>query len=130
MVLSRRTTLWLKSTRDQLNRPGEVNLMLVMSGSDRGKLLRLVNTNGAPFYGSQISRMPPLAQDFIDHVSRLITAQRPDLAPVDGATLVQASHGSAVAVMFSAPDDVAAALRRRIDDAGQGAVGWLDEMSG
>ncbi|MCU0927134.1 MAG: ATP-binding protein [Hydrogenophaga sp.] len=80
----------LKSARDQLNRPGEVNLMLVMSGSDRDKLLRLVNTNGAPFYGSQISRMPPLGQDFIDHVSRLITAQRPDLAPVDGATLLRA----------------------------------------
>ncbi len=80
----------LKSARDQLNRPGEVNLMLVMSGSDRDKLLRLVKTNGAPFYGSQISRMPPLGQDFIDHVSRLITAQRPELAPVDGAMLLQA----------------------------------------
>jgi hypothetical protein len=80
----------LKSARDQLNRPGEVNLMLVMSGSDRDKLLRLVNTNGAPFYGSQISRMPPLGPDFIDHVSRLITAQRPELAPVNGATLLQA----------------------------------------
>ncbi len=80
----------LKSARDQLNRPGEVNLMLVMSGSDRDKLLRLVNTNGAPFYGSQISRMPPLGQDFIDHVSRLIAAQRPDLAPMDRATLLQA----------------------------------------
>lgn len=80
----------LKSARDQLNRPGEVKLMLVMSGSDRDKLLRLVHTNGAPFYGSQISRMPPLGQDFIDHVSRLITAQRPELAPVDGAALLQA----------------------------------------
>ncbi|RZI72727.1 MAG: ATP-binding protein [Pseudomonas sp.] len=80
----------LKSARDQLNRPGEVNLMLVMSGSDRDKLLRLVNTNGAPFYGSQISRMPSLGRDFIDHVSRLITAQRPDLAPVDAALLLQA----------------------------------------
>jgi hypothetical protein len=80
----------LKSARDQLNRPGEVNLMLVMSGSDRDKLLRLVNTNGAPFYGSQISRMPPLGPDFIDHVSRLITAQRPELVPVDAATLLQA----------------------------------------
>jgi hypothetical protein len=80
----------LKSARDQLNRPGLVNLMLVMSGSDRDKLLRLVNTNGAPFYGSQVSRMPPLGQDFMDHVSRLITAQRPDLAPVDGPTLLQA----------------------------------------
>jgi hypothetical protein len=80
----------LKSARDQLNRPGGVNLMLVMSGSDRDKLLRLVNTNGAPFYGSQISRMPPLGRDFIDHVARLITAQRPDLAPVDAALLLQA----------------------------------------
>jgi hypothetical protein len=34
--------------------------------------------------------MPPLGQDFIDHVARLITAQRPDLAPVDGAALLQA----------------------------------------
>jgi hypothetical protein len=80
----------LKSARDQLNRPGEVNLMLVMSGSDRDKLLRLVNTNGAPFYGSQISRMPPLGPDFVDHVSRLITAQRPALGPVDAAALLHA----------------------------------------
>ena len=54
----------LKSARDQLNQPGNVNLMLVMSGSDRDKLLRLVNTNAAPFYGSQIARMPPLGEDF------------------------------------------------------------------
>lgn len=80
----------LKSARDQLNRPGEVNLMLVMSGSDRDKLLRLVNTNGAPFYGSQITRMPPLGQDFIEHVAKLVTAQRPALAPVDTAMLQQA----------------------------------------
>jgi hypothetical protein len=80
----------LKSARDQLNRPGEVNLMLVMSGSDRDKLLRLVNTSGASFYGSQISRMPPLGQDFIEHVSRLVSAQRPELAPVDAAALHQA----------------------------------------
>ncbi len=80
----------LKSARDQLNRPGEVNLMLVMSGSDRDKLLRLVNANGAPFYGSQITRMPPLGPDFIDHVAKLVTAQRPELAPVDTAMLQQA----------------------------------------
>lgn len=80
----------LKSARDQLNRPGEVNLMLAMSGSDRDKLLRLVNTNGAPFYGSQISRMPALDKAFIDHVARLVTAQRPDVAPVDTGLLMQA----------------------------------------
>ena len=80
----------LKSARDQLNRPGQVNLMLVMSGSDRDKLLRLVNTSGAPFYGSQIQRMPPLGADFIDHVSGLVEAQRPELAPVDKEALHQA----------------------------------------
>ncbi|MCU0868437.1 MAG: ATP-binding protein, partial [Burkholderiales bacterium] len=68
----------LKSARDQLNRPGEVKLMLVMSGSDRDKLLRLLNTSGAPFYGSQISRMPPLGIEFIAHVADLIGRQRPD----------------------------------------------------
>ena len=80
----------LKSARDQLNQPGRINLMLVMSGSDRDKLLRLVNTAGAPFYGSQIQRMPPLGPDFIAHVAGLIEAQRPSLAPVDQALLLQA----------------------------------------
>lgn len=80
----------LKSARDQLNQPGKVNLMLVMSGSDRDKLLRLVNTAGAAFYGSQIQRMPPLGQDFIAHVAMLIEAQRPELKPVDQALLQQA----------------------------------------
>lgn len=80
----------LKSARDQLNQPGKVNLMLVMSGSDREKLLRLVNTAGAPFYGSQVQRMPPLGADFIAHIAALIEAQRPELKPVDKALLQQA----------------------------------------
>ena len=83
----------LKSARDQLNRPGEVNLMLVMSGSDRDKLLRLVNTSAAPFYGSQIQRMPPLGADFIAHIGSLIEAQRPELRPVDCAALQMAFEG-------------------------------------
>ncbi len=80
----------LKSARDQLNQPGKVNLMLVMSGSDRDKLLRLVNTAGAPFYGSQIQRMPPLGPDFIAHVAALIEAQRPELKPVEQTLLQRA----------------------------------------
>jgi hypothetical protein len=80
----------LKSARDQLNRPGTVNLMLVMSGSDRDKLLRLVNTAGAPFYGSQIQRMPTLGTDFIAHMASLIEAQRPNLKPVDQEALHKA----------------------------------------
>lgn len=80
----------LKSARDQLNQPGHVNLMLIMSGSDRDKLLRLVNTNASPFYGSQIQRMPELGPDFIAHTAALITQQRPELAPIDEAALQQA----------------------------------------
>lgn len=80
----------LKSARDQLNKPGVVHLMLVMSGSDRDKLLRLVNTAGAPFYGSQIQRLPPLGPDFIAHVAELIEKQRPVLKPVDRVLLHQA----------------------------------------
>ena len=84
------TMMALKSARDQLNRPGATNLMLVMSGSDRDKLLRLVNSTGAPFYGSQVQKMPPLGPEFIQYVASLIEAQRPDLAPVDTEKLSKA----------------------------------------
>lgn len=83
----------LKSARDQLNAPGQVQLMLVMSGSDRDKLLRLVNSNAAPFYGSQIQRMPELGEDFIGHIADLIEQQRPDLRPVDRSALAQSFEG-------------------------------------
>jgi hypothetical protein len=80
----------LKAARDNMNRPGEPRLMLVMSGSDRDKLLRLVNTNGAPFYGSTVQRMPELGKDFIDFVVTLIETSSPHLKPVDANKLLQA----------------------------------------
>lgn len=73
----------LKSARDQLNRPGDTRLLLVMSGSDRDKLLRLVNSNAAPFFGSAISRMPELDRDFIVHIAALVERSYPRLAPID-----------------------------------------------
>ncbi len=83
----------LKSARDQMNRPDEIQLMLVMSGSDRDKLLRLVHSNGAPFYGSQIQRMPLLDRKFIDFLADLIEEQRAELCPVDRHTLNRAFEG-------------------------------------
>ena len=80
----------LKSARDQMNTPDRIDLMLIMSGSDRDKLLRLVNSNAAPFYGSRIQRMPELGEDFIAHVAQLIEQQRADLIPVDRAELSKA----------------------------------------
>lgn len=84
------TMIALKSARDQLNRPGEPKLLLVMSGSDRDKLLRLVNTNASPFYGSKIERMPELGVDFIAYIADRIVQQRPELAPIDQVALQQA----------------------------------------
>ena len=83
----------LKSARDQLNRPGDVALMLVMSGSDRDKLLRLVNTSGAPFYGSQSSACRCWGPISSPTIVQLIEAQRPDLRPVDVAALQTAFEG-------------------------------------
>jgi hypothetical protein len=80
----------LKSARDQLNAPGNPALMIVMSGSDRDKLLRLVNSNAAPFFGSQITKMPPLGPDYVDFVATLIERERKDLVPVDRAELARA----------------------------------------
>ena len=80
----------LKAARDALNTPDHAQLLLVMSGSDRDKLLRLVNTNGAPFYGSTVQRMPDLGRDYVDFVVRLIETQRPDLKPVDATLLTEA----------------------------------------
>lgn len=124
----------LKSARDQMNQPGAVNLMLVMSGSDRDKLLRLVNTTGAPFYGSSIQRMPELDRDFIGYVVGLVELQRPDLAPVDTDLLLNAFHlfGSRPQFFYAALGEVlnplnpsserferrilAAAMQRKVDD--------------
>ncbi len=133
----------LKSARDQLNAPGKVNLMLVMSGSDRDKLLRLVNTNGAPFYGSEIQRLPELSLDFVSHVARLMEAQRQDLKPINEAVLFEAFksfgsrpqffvHALGVALHPLARHGVpfeqavlAAAVQRQHDDEAQMASDYL-----
>lgn len=77
----------LKSARDTMNAPGEANLRLVMTGSDRDKLLRLVNTHASPFLGSAIRDLPPLGEDFVRFVARYIEREREDLAPVDASAL-------------------------------------------
>lgn len=80
----------LKSARDQLNDPDRTRLMLVMSGSDRDKLLRLTNSNAAPFYGSQIQTMPYLGNDFVEHCAALIEHHYAGYAPVDRKKLNEA----------------------------------------
>lgn len=112
----------LKSARDQLNRPGQAQLMLIMSGSDRNKLLRLVNTNAAPFYGSHIQRLPELGCEFIAHIAELIVRQRPELAPVNEAMLSEAFQhfGQRPQFLMDALDQVLSPLAsdtRRFEEA-------------
>lgn len=95
----------LKAARDTLNAPGAAKLLLVMSGSDRDKLLRLVNTNGSPFFGSQVQRMPELGRDFVDFVVALIEHDRPELHPVDADML-----SNAFQLFGNRPQFLAAAL--------------------
>ena len=83
----------LKSARDQMNSPDDVNLRLVMTGSDRDKLSRLVNTHDAPFLGSRITDLPLLGEGFVAFVADRIEHERPDLAPIDARGLgVAFSH--------------------------------------
>ncbi|RZL11944.1 MAG: YigZ family protein [Rubrivivax sp.] len=42
-----------------------------------------------------------------------------------GAALLQVDHGALVELRFSLPDDEAQALVARLDESGQGRVGWL-----
>ena len=44
-----------------------------------------------------------------------------------GATLLTVAHGQAVTLCFSLPEDSAARLRARLEEAGQGRIAWIDE---
>ncbi|MDY1034219.1 AAA family ATPase [Stenotrophomonas sp. CFBP8980] len=66
----------LKSARDTLNVDGR-KFGLIMSGSDRDKLLRLVTGNAAPFLGSDITELPLLDQEFVHHAAGLLALEKP-----------------------------------------------------
>lgn len=68
----------LKAARDAMNLAG-LNLMLVMSGSDRDKLLRLVHSNAAPFLGAGIHELPHLGRDYTDYIAGLLAVSKPQL---------------------------------------------------
>lgn len=70
----------LKSARDTLNVDGSRKLLLIMSGSDRDKLLRLVNTQSAPFFGAQIHDLPPLGREYSAHVAGRLVQAHPRLS--------------------------------------------------
>lgn len=75
----------LKAARDALNSTGD-NLYLVMSGSDRDKLLRLVHGTGAPFFGATIHTLPDLGKDYVAYAAGAVVRVHPGLE-IDNARL-------------------------------------------
>jgi hypothetical protein len=65
----------LKSARDQLRGPDGPALLLVMSGSHRDKLMRLLSTAAAPFWGSQVRTLPTLGLPFVEQVAQELRLQ-------------------------------------------------------
>ena len=47
-----------------------------------------------------------------------------------GATLLRVTHGEAVELCFSLPEDAAASLQARLSEAGQGRIVWLEAAPG
>jgi hypothetical protein len=80
----------LKSARDQMRDNGQAGLMLVMSGSHRDKLMKLLNTAAAPFWGSQVRPLPTLGTPFVEQIANDLRRQRPELLSLDAAALNQA----------------------------------------
>jgi hypothetical protein len=80
----------LKSARDQMRDNGQAGLLLVMSGSHRDKLMKLLNTAAAPFWGSQVRPLPTLGAPFVEQIANDLRRQRPELLGLDGAALTQA----------------------------------------
>lgn len=80
----------LKSAREQMKEKDGSGLLLVMSGSHRDKLARLVNTAAAPFWGSEVQALPTLGAAYALHVARELERAQPELQGIDHDNLVDA----------------------------------------
>ena len=80
----------LKSARDQMKTATQANLLLVMAGSHQDKLMRLLDTPSAAFWGSKVRQLAPLGDDYVARTASLVRQQRPEWAAVRQSALVQA----------------------------------------
>lgn len=80
----------LKSARDQLKESGQSQLLLVMSGSHKDKLARLVNSVTAPFWGSSVDNLPTLGEAFARHICLTLKREKPELLSLQDAAVIEA----------------------------------------
>lgn len=113
----------LKSARDTINNAGGNRLMLVMSGSDRDKLLRLVNTTSSAFYGSHIQKMPMLGDDYVAHTVLQLQSLYPTLNPIDASKL-EAAFG----LLGYRPQFFKTAIGKGLNPLEAGALAFADAV--
>jgi hypothetical protein len=106
----------LKSARDQFQAQSR-NLLLVMAGSHRDKLMRLVNSAAAPFWGSQVREMPLLADDYVAEQRKRLLERRPEWAGVRLSVLQRcfAHYGARPQLFLSAVNDATLASASAAD---------------
>lgn len=80
----------LKSARDQMKEIDGSGLLLIMSGSHRDKLLRLVNTAAAPFWGSEVRPLPNLGAAYALSMAQQLEIELPELNGIDHDNLIDA----------------------------------------
>ncbi len=99
----------LKSARDQMREEGKAGLLIVMSGSHRDKLMRLLNTAATPFWGSQVRALPLLDSGFVALRARELSAAYPHLGTVRQSVLEEAFEHTGRRPEFFDPQLIAAA---------------------
>lgn len=80
----------LKSARDQLKEKGQSQLLLVMSGSHKDKLARLVNSVSAPFWGSSVDNLPTLGEAYARHICQSLKCEKPELLSLQDTAVIEA----------------------------------------
>lgn len=97
----------LKAARDHMNSGVASRLRLIFSGSHQDKLLRLLNTPAAPFWGSRVELLAKLDSGFVRWYAEELEREDPTLAPIDTAALT-----SAFDLLGNRPQDLIVAVQK------------------
>ena len=107
----------LKAARDHLNSGVESRLRLIFSGSHQDKLLRLLNTPAAPFWGSRVELLETLGSEFVRWYAVELEREDPTLAPIDTSTMAAAFD-----LLGNRPQDLINTVQRAHRSLGQATL--------
>ncbi len=107
----------LKSAREQMRTKGGNNLMLVLSGSHRDKLMQMLNTAATPFWGSKVQPLPTLGKPYVQSLAADLQRDHPQLLGLDANVMWEAFEQCGERPQFFKRDIVGAALASSQDAA-------------